>query len=128
MKKLTIAFTGLFFLLLSSSLNAQKVSADYFTGKWSVLVKGTPGGDSKMIFVLEKKDTTITGVVQDTTGAEITKLSKVELNGDEITLYFTAQGYDVNLVLKKKDDDHVTGSLIGMFDAEGERVKQPIKQ
>ena len=128
MKKLTTVFAGTFLLFATINLNAQsKTGADYYEGKWSVLLKGIPGGDTKLIFVLEKKDTTITGVVKDTTGAEITKLSSVELKGDEITLFFTAQGYDVNLALKKKDEDHVTGSLMGMFEAEGERVKE-IKQ
>jgi len=128
MKKLITVFTGLFFLLITFNSSAQsKTGADYYEGKWSVLLKGIPGGDSKLIFILNKKDTTITGIVQDTTGAEISKLSNVELKGDEITLYFTAQGYDVNLALKKKDDDHVTGNLMGMFEAEGERLKT-IKQ
>lgn len=76
-----------------------------------------------MIFVLEKSGDKITGVVQDTSGKEISKLSNADLKEGEITLYFTAQGYDVNLSLKKKDDDHATGSLMGMFDAEGDRVK-----
>jgi hypothetical protein len=125
MKKLTTVFAGIFLLLIAFNSNAQpKTGADYYEGKWSVLLKGIPGGDSKLIFVLSKKDSTITGVVKDTTGAEIAKLTSVELKGDEITLFFTAQGYDVNLVLKKKDDDHVTGSLMGMFEAEGERVKE----
>ena len=125
MKKLNVFFAGVFFLLLSTGASAQtKTGADYFAGKWTVLLKGTPGGDSKMIFVLEKKDDKITGVVQDTTGAEISKLSNVELKDTAITLYFTAQGYDVNLLLTKKDDDHVTGSLMSMFDAEGERKKE----
>ena len=61
--------------------------------------------------------------MQDTTGTEISKLSNVELKDTTITLYFTAQGYDVNMLLNKKDDDHVTGSLMSMFDAEGERKK-----
>jgi hypothetical protein len=26
--------------------------------------------------------------------------------------------------MDKKDDDHVTGSMMGMFDAEGERAKE----
>ena len=77
-----------------------------------------------MVFVLEKADDKITGVVQDTTGKEISKLTNAELKEDELTVYFSAQGYDVNLLLKKKDDDHATGSLMGMFDAEGERVKE----
>ncbi|MDB5279638.1 MAG: hypothetical protein JWR61_4593 [Ferruginibacter sp.] len=104
--------------------NAQaKTGADYFTGTWSVLIKGTPGGDAKMTFVLEKKDATMTGVVKDSTGAETAKISSAELKENQLTVYFTTQGYDVNLVMDKKDEDHVTGSLMGMFDAEGDRIK-----
>ena len=125
MKKVTTIFAGIFFLLLSVAASAQsKPGADYFKGKWSVILKGTPNGDAKMIFVLENKNDSITGVVQDTTGAEISKIDNAELKDTEITLYFNAQGYDVNLLLTKKDDDHVTGSLMSMFDAERERIKE----
>src|SRR5438034_4093584 len=126
MKKLSLFFAGAFSLLLSINVNAQsKTGADYFKGKWSVLLKGTPGGDAKMTFVLENKSDSIRGVVQDTTGAEVSKITNAELKDNEVTLYFNAQGYDVNLLLKKKDDDHVTGSLMGMFDAEGISIKEP---
>jgi len=124
MKKLTPLFAGLFLLFLSPGTKAQTTGADYFAGKWNVLLKGLPNGDTKMFFVLEKKDTTITGVVQDSTGKEIAKIDKAEVGDATATLYFNAQGYDVNLVMNKKDDDHITGSLMAMFDAEGERVKQ----
>jgi hypothetical protein len=43
---------------------------------------------------------------------------------NEVTLYYTAQGTDVSIVLTKKDEDHVTGRAMGMFDAKGERIKQ----
>jgi hypothetical protein len=123
MKKVSLLFAGLF-LLLSVNLHAQsKTGAGYFTGKWSVLVKGTPNGDARMFIVLDKKDSTLAGVVQDSTGKEMTKIDKIELAGDKATVYFNTQGYDVNLELNKKDDDHVTGSLMGMFDADGDRVK-----
>ena len=123
MKKIN-SLTGLFFLLLSFSANAQsKTGAEYFAGKWNVLLKGIPNGDATMIFVLESKNDSITGVVQDSTGTEISKITSAELKDDEVTLYFTAQGYDVNLLLKRKDEDFVTGSLMNMFEAEGKRVK-----
>jgi hypothetical protein len=124
MKKVNLLFAGLFFLLLSINIHAQsKSGSDYFTGKWSVLVKGTPNGDARMFVVLDKKDSTLSGSVQDSTGKEMSKIDKVDLSGDKATVYFNAQGYDVNLELNKKDDDHVTGSMMGMFDAEGDRVK-----
>jgi hypothetical protein len=124
MKKVSLLFAGIFFLLLSLSANAQtKTGADFFEGKWSVLAKGLPDGDRKMNFVLEKKEATLTGSLLDSTGKEITKLTSVDLKDKTATLYFTSQGYDVNLEMTKKDEDHVTGSLMGMFDAEGDRVK-----
>lgn len=125
MKKLSVLFAGLFMLLMSFSANAQsKPGAEYFAGKWSVLLKGLPDGDKKMVFALENKNDSISGVVQDTAGVEIAKVTSVELKDTEITIYFTTQGYDVNLLMTKKDDDHTTGSLMSMFDAEGERVKE----
>ncbi len=123
MKTFKSLFAALLLSVCALSANAQSATADYFAGKWTVLVKGTPNGDAKMAFVLEKKDNTITGIVQDTTGQEISKITSAELATNEITLYFNAQGYDLNLNLKKKDEDHVTGSLMNMFDAQGDRVK-----
>jgi hypothetical protein len=125
MKKVSLLLAGSFLLLWTVNVHAQsKSGADYFSGKWSVLVKGTPNGDAKMFFVLENKSDSLVGVVQDSTGTEISKISNVELTDTSATVYFTAQGYDVNVLMNKKDDDHVTGSLMGMFDAEGERLKE----
>lgn len=125
MKKISTLVAGTFFLLLFNNANAQsQAGAEYFAGKWDVLLKGTPNGDVKMLFVLEKSEDKITGAVQDTTGTEISKITNAELKDTEVTLYFTAQGYDVNLLLTKKDEDHVTGSLMNMFEAEGERKEQ----
>jgi hypothetical protein len=77
MKKASLFLAGSFLLLLSTNVHAQsKTGADYFKGKWNVLIKGTPNGDAKMIFVLENKNDSIVGVVQDTTGAEISKIFK----------------------------------------------------
>ena len=124
MKKLSQLFVGAMVLLFSLAAQAQtNPGADYFDGKWNVLVKGLPQGDTKLVVALEKKDSTMTGAVLDTTGKEVAKLDKVEIEGNTITVYFHAEGYDVNLVLTKKDEDHVTGSMMGMFDAEGDRVK-----
>jgi len=125
MKKVNFLVAGMFFLLLSMGLHAQtKTGADYFAGKWNVVVTGTPNGDATMIFNLEKKDSTLTGVIVDTTGTEIAEISGCNLKDTELILYFNASGYDVNLVMNIKDDNHVTGSLLGMFVAEGERIKE----
>lgn len=124
MKRMTHFFVGLFLLLFSVIANGQgKLGADYFEGTWAILLKGLPDGDAKMTFILARKGDSLTGVVQDSTGKEISKIDKVELKDTTATVYFTAQGYDVNLVMNKKDEEHITGNLMGMFEAEGERKK-----
>jgi hypothetical protein len=124
MKKLVFLAAGLVCLLLSFGMHAQsKTGADYFAGKWNVLITGTPYGDLRRVYVLDKKDNTLTGIVQDSTGKEIAKCSKVEVNENQVTLYYYSMGNDVSVVLAKKDEDHVTGSALGMFDVKGERIK-----
>ena len=124
MKKINSIAIGSLLLFLAVSTNAQtKTGTDFFAGKWKVLVTGTPYGDLKRIYVLEKNGNELTGIVQDSTGKEITKCSKVELKDNEVTLYYQAMGNDVSITLMKKDDDHVTGSVLGQFDAKGERIK-----
>jgi hypothetical protein len=123
MKKLSLIFSIVLCTFLSITAKAQ-TATDYFPGKWNVVIMGTPQGDAKMTFLIERKDGKLTGAVQDTTGAEISKLSKVEEKDKTITAYFTAQNYDVSLVLEPIDDDHVKGNLLGMFDAKGVRVKE----
>jgi hypothetical protein len=124
MKMLSYFAVGLLSLVLSFNGHAQsKTGADFFAGKWNMLIAGTPYGDLKRVYVLEKKDNGLAGIVLDSTGKEISKCSKVEVKDTEVTLYYTAMGNDVSVVLTKKDEDHVTGSAMGMFDAKGERIK-----
>ena len=111
-------------IILSAGAMAQtQTGTEYFPGKWNMLVRGLPNGDTRMFVVLDKKDTTLAGAIQDSTGTEISKFSKVELKDNGITVYFTAQGYDVYMTMNKKDEDHVVGSMMDMFDAEGTRNK-----
>ena len=125
MKKVKLSLlTFVLFLVANAGYAQVKDSADYFVGKWMVLLKGLPNGDSKIIVNLEKKDTVLTGTIVDSTKTEVAKISKVERKGNAVTVYFTAQGYDVYLVMEKKDEDHVTGTMLNMFDAVGDRIKE----
>ena len=87
------------------------------------MVKGTPNGDAKMVLSLEQKDRILAGTITNGESAEPVKLTNVEEKETSVTVYFSASGYDVYLLMDKKDDDHVTGSMMDMFDAEGERIK-----
>lgn len=123
MKKLSLIFTVVLGLFFAVNAKAQS-KPDYFAGKWNVIVMGTPNGDAKMTFVFERKDGKLTGAVQDTTGKEMTKITQIDEKDKSITAAFTIQSYDVTITLDPVDDDHVKGSLMGMFDAKGVRVKE----
>jgi len=124
MKRTSLFLPAIFFVFLSTGSHAQtKDSTNYFTGKWNMLLKGLPTGDTKMFVNLEKKDTTYTGTILDSTKTEVAKISKVDKKGYTVTLYFIAQGYDVTLFMEKKDEDHVSGNMLNMFEALGERMK-----
>ena len=126
MKKLSFVLTLVLGLCLSFNAKSQ-TNDEYFPGKWKVTIFGTPQGDATMVFVIEKKDGKFTGVVLDTTGTEISKISNVEEAPKTITVFFTAAGYDLSLPLEPVDADNVKGSLMGMFDAKGVRVKEEKK-
>ena len=127
MKNLSVCIAAACLIILSGSARAQtQTVTDYFAGKWNMLVKGLPNGDTKMIVVLDKKDTTLVGVIQDSVGTEISKFSKVDVRENGVTVYFTAQGYDVYMSMIKKDEDHIIGTMMDMFDAEGTKIK-PVK-
>ena len=125
MKKTTlISLIAVILVVITTKVNAQ-TQTNYFIGKWDVLVKGLPQGDTHMKFNIADSAGHMKGALLDTTDAhKDIPLTKIEQDGDKVTLYFTAQSYDVSLILAKKDDDHATGSLMGMFEANAIRLKE----
>lgn len=126
MKKFFFLCASLCLILTSYTAKAQSTSsADYFAGKWNVVIKGTPQGDAKLVFSFEKDGASLKGVILDSTGKEQSKVDKIELAENGGLFYFSLMGYDLNMELKKKDDDKATGSMMGMFEVEADRVKTP---
>jgi hypothetical protein len=122
MKKVNLIFAGVFFLLLSSGANAQdNAGADFFSGKWNLLVSGTPNGDIKMIVNLERKEGKLGGTIE-IVDYETLKISKIDEKETSVTMYFNAMDNDLNIYLEKKDENHVAGSQMEMFDVKGERI------
>lgn len=125
MKKLHLSIITLVVLMLFSfKVNAQTTPASYYKGKWDILIKGTPEGDKHLIFNLADSAETVNGSFVDPDTNTDVAITKSEFADGKPTFYFTVKGYDVSLVLEKKDDDHVAGSLMGMFEVTGERVKK----
>ena len=124
MRKLNLFFISMFAVMLfSAPLFAQTAAPAYYPGKWDVLIKGTPNGDVHLVFNLAEKDGKLDGTYVDPDSKKDVPLTKVEEKDGKVTLYFTISNYDVNLALEKVDADHVKGSLMGMFDSTGERMK-----
>ena len=123
MKKLSVILSVLLFFVVSLSIQAQNNVKEYFIGKWNVTVNG-PNGDVKMVVGIEKKDGNIIGSINDTEGKELYKVINTTISEESATVTFIGtQGSDVPMYLKRKDEDHVTGDIMSMFNATGERIK-----
>lgn len=130
MKKVNVILAVVFSLLFSFGANAQtKAVADSLTGeacfigKWNILAKSLPQGDTKMVLTIEKKEGKMTGNLSDPASTEgPMEFTSVTINGNALNAVFTAQGMDVPLNITKKDDKNITGDIMGMFNIEGSRA------
>jgi hypothetical protein len=124
MKKALIIIAGIIITLIvnTSTINAQvKLTGEkYFIGKWNVMVYGVPDGDTKMIINIEKKEDKLTGNMSDPAKSDPPlELSNIEVADSTFKATFSAQGMDISLLLKIKDDKNITGNMMDMFDIKG---------
>ena len=126
MKTLKTITTALILVLITSVAFAQSeaTGGDYFAGKWEVFVEGTPQGDVTMIFNLSREEGELVGNISAEGESDTTKIDRITENDDSITAYWFAQGYNVNITLKKKDENSMTGSLMNMFNSSAERIQE----
>lgn len=122
--KFTILASLMLLMAISFAFTFATPEAKYFEGKWSVLVKDTPQGSATIPMRFETIDGKTTGYYFEEGVAEEKKMSSAVINGDVISTAFYMAGYDLTLTLTKVDEDHANGDLMGMFDAEGTRVKK----
>ncbi len=111
------------FLCLFAVMDVSAQTKDYYPGKWDMKIYNTPYGNVKLTFALERKEGKLGGVVQDSTGKETARVTKIDEKDKTAIIAYTTQGYDVELTIDPVDDDHVKGSLAG-FTAEGARRKE----
>ncbi|MES2795410.1 MAG: hypothetical protein V4683_05555 [Bacteroidota bacterium] len=123
MKKVSIILITLFFGIALSSFSQTAAAPNYFEGKWTVIIKGTPNGDAVVPMKFETKEGKTMGYFTDPESKAETPMSSATIVGDEITVAFTISSYDVTMVITKKDDDHAAGKLMDMFDVEATRLK-----
>lgn len=103
---------------------ATRLQEDFFAGKWEIIFLKTPNGDGKLHTELIRQEGKLTGELKDPSGqVEPIKISRIDEKENGIEIFFTAQGYDVSVVLNKVDNDNLKGSLINMFDAKAARIK-----
>ncbi|WP_435354809.1 hypothetical protein [Emticicia sp. SJ17W-69] len=123
MKKASIILIVLFFGIAVKGFSQTDKPSDFFAGKWEVAFIGTPNGDAKMTTELLRKDGKLTGKLKPADGSDAIEITNVEEEAEKLTLFFSTQGYDLSVELKKVDADNLKGSLMNMFDATAKRIK-----
>ena len=123
MKKFNLFLAGVFASLLITVAAFAHLAPSFYAGKWDVLVKGTPQGDAHIMFTIVDTDGKLSGTYTDPESKKEVPLTSVSEKDGKFTTEFTIMTYDVNLALEKVDETHVKGSMMGMFEATGERLK-----
>ena len=125
MKKLFLISVSLVSLLfIATTMNAQVTPAEFYVGKWDVLAKGLPQGDTHLYFTITQTDGKLGGLLRDSTNHIDIPFTKTEVDGKGgLNVGFTAQGYDVTVWMEKKDEDNIAGSMMSMFECTGVRMK-----
>jgi hypothetical protein len=84
------------------------------------MIYGLPDGDTKMTINIEKKDDKLIGNLADSAKTvPPLDLANIEVADSTFKATFSAQGMDISLMLKIKDDKNVTGNMMDMFDIKG---------
>jgi hypothetical protein len=124
MKKILFA-AMLLMVGLAGKVSAQdNATTDYFVGKWHLVIEGAPDGTAVFDAVFERKDGKLTGWMTDEKGVKTTFTNVEEVKNQSVTAYFTANGYEVFMLLEKAGADEVTGTVMDMFEiSKGTRVK-----
>jgi hypothetical protein len=124
MKKVSILISTIVLTVIVTTglMNAQtkNTGEKYFIGKWNVIVYGVPDGDTKMVVNIEKKDDKLTGTLADPAKTDAPlELSDIVVADSTLKALFNAQGMDISLFLKIKDEKNITGNMMDMFEIKG---------
>jgi hypothetical protein len=124
MKKVTILISMIIIAFAANSMSAyaqtKNTGDKYFIGKWNVMVYGVPDGDTKMVINIEKKEDKIAGTLADPSKTDPPLvLENIMVADSTFKATFNAQGMDISIMLKIKDDKNITGNMMEMFDIKG---------
>lgn len=112
-------------ILTSVIVSAQtKTGYDFFSGKWNVVAAG-PYGDVKMVLTIEKKGDVVISSLNNEDGSILYKVNKTSVNEKYATISFEGSQGPVEMVISKRDEDHVSGDIMGgVASVSGERIKE----
>jgi hypothetical protein len=124
MKKAGFIF---FFLCLALSGFAQTTApADFFAGKWEIVVSGTPNGEVTFVTNLIRKDGKLSGELinpADPSGRRA--ITKVTEAATKLGIYFeSTRGGEIMIDLTKVDEDTLKGLLMDSFESKARRIKE----
>ncbi len=123
MKKLNLICSFVLLLLLTTAVRAQK-NDTYFVGKWDIVIKGLPKGDTEALVKFELKEGKLTGSITDKAENKDMPFTAVTVQDTAVVVKFDHSSGEVEMNLLKKSDDSLTGQINNQFDLTGVRKKE----
>ena len=122
----TLFVTAILFLRIALNGFSQETKpADFFAGKWEILVTGSPRGDVRFKTNLIRKDGKLTGdLLNMDDEKDVKPITKIEETANKILIFFNSQqAGELGIELEKVDDNNLKGSVMGYMTT-ASRVKE----
>lgn len=134
MKKLIIGLMVMMTCLMSNAntksiaINSQDSVENKFLGKWDMLWKDLPDGDMECQLILTNENGKLKGTLTSTDivnkyGKGI-DLYDIDIDKKELSFMYTAEGYDVSIVVEMVDENSLEGYMMDMFEIFASRAKE----
>ncbi|MBB5637347.1 hypothetical protein HDF26_000204 [Pedobacter cryoconitis] len=123
MKQISLIFPFVLLLLFTNAAKAQK-NDTYFVGKWDVVIKGLPKGDTEALVNFQLKDGKLAGSITDKEEKKDMPFTAVNLKDSTVVVKFDHSSGEIEMNLLKKDENNLTGQINNQFDLTGIRKKE----
>ncbi len=124
MKRLQWVFATVLVFMSLNTVAQTKTGFDFFKDKWILDADG-PTGTVTMVVEFVKNNDVVLASIKDTVGKEMFKVVKTTVKETQAIITFEGSQGKVAMVLDRKDENHLTGDIMGgMVLVWGERVSE----
>jgi len=127
---LLLMVTGFFSFANDAKVNSTAIdsAANKFLGVWDMVWRDLPDGDMNCQLVLKNVDGKLQGEIDSeeikAKYGESINIYDIEIDGEELSFMYTAEGYDVSIIVELVEGNKFEGYMMDMFEVAGVKASE----